>query len=611
MKLKNVLIFIGILLCPPLYANPDIITLESPGRAVKLEFFAEDGIFRYRLVSANTVILQPSTLQWKVGGCILGAAVQELTLVRRYSANERYETRGIHCETRDKHNGLVLTVKEKDGKAFQVEARAYADGIAFRYLSHSDDTVSVNDLTTFCLPGEAVLWAQNNTKHYEGAYRQYTVSALPSGMKAGPPVTVKYAPGLYATITEGGLTDFGGMALQVAGKNTFKAVVDGDALLKGTIATPWRVVMVGDLQALVNNDIISHVSPPLAESIALDGEWIKPGKCVWSWLAGYSVSFENMKRFSDWGGELGFGYNLVDEGWTSWQEDGKDYWQLVKELVDYSASKGVKVLLWKAYPDRKGVDGIQTPERRKAFFEKCKALGVAGVKIDFFDQETQAIVKYYQETLEEAAQYGLMINFHGCNKPTGATRTYPNEVTREGVMGLEYGQSWADQNTVTPFTRFLAGHADYTPLTFHKDMMGETTEAHQIATTAIFQSPLLCYGGNPLDYLQHPAKDMIKAVPTVWDETLVLPPSEIGESVVMARRKGKEWFVAAITMAPQRQLSIPLVFLGKKKYTCSMVMDDPEDPTRVKQETKRLTGRDKLVVDMNKAGGFIARIVPE
>lgn len=610
MKLRNIFLFIGIILCHQSYANTGLITLKAPGRSVKLEFFTNGGMLQYRLTSANTVILQPSLLQWKAGDDTFGADVRKVTVLRRYAADDRYETRGAHREARDKHNGLVLQVEETSGETFQVEARAYADGIAFRYLGYSNGRVAVSDLTTFCIPGEAVLWAQNNTKHYEGAYRRYTASDLSLGMKAGPPVTVKYAPGVYAVITEGGLTNFSGMALQVTDKNTFSVMVDGDALQKGTLATPWRVVMVGDLQALVNNDIVSHVSPPLSKQIAGNAQWIKPGKCVWSWLSGYSVSFENMKRFSDWGGELGFEYNLVDEGWTSWKEDGKDCWQLVKELVDYSATKGVKVMLWKAYPDRNGVEGIQTPERRKAFFEKCKKLGVVGLKIDFFDQETQSIVKYYQETLDEAARYGLLINFHGCNKPTGATRTYPNEVTREGIMGLEYGQSWADQNTVTPFTRFLAGHGDYTPLTFQKDMMGETTAAHQIATTAIFLSPLMCYGGSPLDYLSHPAKEMIQAIPTVWDETLVLPPSEIGESIVMARRKGNEWFVAAITMSPQKQLSVPLAFLGKKTYTCSMVADDPADPALVKQQTKRLTARDTLVVDMNKAGGFIARIVP-
>lgn len=611
MGLKNFLVIMGIMMTTAVYAEQKTVTLESPDRAVKLEFFTEGSVLQYRLTSQGTVILLPSAMLWEVDGKQLGSHVEAINVLRRYSGNQRYETRGGHSETRDNHKGLVLNITEKDGQTFQVEARVYPDGIAFRYLSRHENSVSVNDHTTFCLPEETIIWAQDNWKHYEGAYRKYPLSALPGNLQAGPPVTVKYPSGIYSVITEGGLTDFGGMSLRLVNKNTFESVIDGKTTLQGEIAIPWRVVMTGDLQSLINNDIVSHVSPPLAASIARNKAWIKPGKCVWSWLANYPVTFENMKKFSDWGSELGFEYNLVDEGWSHWNEDGKDSWQLVKELVDYSAAKNVKILLWKAYPDRKGIDGIRTPEKRRAFFEKCKALGVAGLKIDFFDAETQDVIKYYQETLEEAAEFGLLINFHGCNKPTGATRTYPNEVSREGILGLEYGSSWADQNTVTPFTRFLAGHGDYTALTFDKGMMGETTAAHQIATTVIFTSPLLCYGGAPADYLAHPAKEMIKAIPTTWDETKVIEPTEIGESVVIARRKGKEWFVAAITMNSLKGLSIPLAFLGKKTYTCSVVKDHPEEAQQVVLETRKLTGKDVLSVDMKKAGGFVVRFVQE
>lgn len=611
MNLRNLLVVIGITITTVVYADQKTTTLESPNRGLKLDFFTEGNVLKYRLMHQEAVIILPSTMLWEVDGKKLGSHVEEIKVSRRYSNNQRYETRGGHSETTDRHKGILLNVTEKDGTVFQVEARVYADGIAFRYLSQHENLVSVDDHTTFCLPEGTIIWAQDNWKHYEGAYRKYSLPALPLNLQAGPPVTVKYPSGIYSVITEGSLTDFGGMSLRVVNKNTFESVIDGKTTLQGKIATPWRVVMAGDLQSLVNNDIVSHVSPPLAASIARNKSWIKPGKCVWSWLANYPVTFENMKKFSDWGSELEFEYNLVDEGWSHWNEEGKDPWQLVKELVDYSAAKNVKILLWKAYPDRKGIDGIQTPEKRRAFFEKCKAFGVAGLKIDFFDAETQDVMKYYQETLEEAAEFGLLINFHGCNKPTGATRTYPNEVTREGILGLEYGAGWADQNTVTPFTRFLVGHGDYTPLTFDKGMMGETTAAHQIATTVIFTSPLLCYGGAPADYLAHPAKDMIKAIPTTWDETRVIEPTEIGESVIIARRKGKEWFVAAITTNPQQGLTIPLSFLGKKTYVCSIVKDHPDEAQQVVLETRKLTAKDVLSVDMKKAGGFVARIVQE
>ena len=289
------------------------------------------------------------------------------------------------------------------------------------------------------------------------------------------------------------------MGLEVISPNCFRSHLEGQTILEGHIATPWRILMIGNLNSLVNNDIITDVSDPLSPIFKNDISWIEPGNCVWSWLAGYSVSLENMKRFTDWGAELGIKYNLVDEGWSHWEdkEHGKDCWDMVAELVNYSKSKGVKILLWKAYPDRKGIEGIQTSERRRRFFQKCKDLGVAGLKIDFFDCESQTVTRYYEETLKEAAEFGLVINFHGSNKPTGLNRTYPNELNREGILGLEYGESSAQQNVLLPFTRYLAGHGDYTPLPLQREWMGGTSEAHQIATTALFTSPLRCYGGRP------------------------------------------------------------------------------------------------------------------
>lgn len=611
MILKKILVIAVMMITSFAYAEQKTITVESHDRGLKLDVFIEGHSLKYRLMRQKNTVILPSVMLWEVDGKRLGDNVESIGVARRYSNSEHYQTRGAHSAATDRHRGILIDVIQKDGSSFQIEARAYADGIAFRYLSQNDRAVAVNDHTTFCLPDETTIWAQNNYKHYEGAYRKYLSSSFPENFQAGPPVTVKYPSGLYSSITEGGLTDFGGMSLRVVEGNTFESVIDGKTIVQGRITTPWRIVMVGDLNSLVNNDIVSHVSDPLDISVFGNKSWIKPGKCVWSWLASYPVTFDNMKKFSDWGSELGFEYNLVDEGWGHWSQDGKDSWQLVKELVDYSKQKNVKILLWKAYPDRNGIEGIQTPEKRRAFFEKCKAIGVAGLKIDFFDAETQDVIKYYKETLEEAAKFELIVNFHGCNKPTGLTRTYPNEVTREGILGLEYGSSWADQSTVTPFTRFLAGHADYTPLTFDKRMMGETTAAHQIATTIIFTSPLLCYGGNPAHYLAHPAKDMIKAIPTTWDETRVMAPSEIGESVIFARRKGKEWFVAAITQNPMQRVVIPLSFLGKKSYSCSIVRDDTAQDKQVVLETREVTSKDSLTFDMQKAGGFVARIVED
>lgn len=578
----------------------------SPDKRIVYELSIEAGKLKYTIKQEGKDIIASSQIKWKVGGDTLGVHCMEIQPVKTFKKKLEYATRGGHSKAKNTYNCAVYEVKETGESRFRVEVWVTGSGVAFRYLAESEQETDADDFTTFSLPAGKSLWAQNSVGFYEGAYRKYLSGNLKEGQLAGPPVTVKYDTGLYALISEGGLQDFAGMALRIVDPVTFQVRLDGTTSGKGEVATPWRVVMVGDLNSLVNNDIITDVSMPESEVFRNNKSWIIPGKSVWSWLANYPVTMENMKLFSDWASELGVSYNLIDEGWSYWGSTEEESWQKLKEVVDYAKEKGVKTFIWKAYPDRKGINGIQTPERRRSFFEKCRESGVAGVKIDFFDRETQEVIDYQARTLEDAARYQLMVNYHGCGKPAGLTRAYPNEVTREGILGLEYGSAWQDQNTVTPFTRFVAGHGDYTPFTFMKNMIGETTHAHQIATLVLMTSPFLCYGGNPKEYLEHPAKEFFLSIPTVWDESVVLGVSEIGDVVAIARRSGKDWFLAVIS-EQAKTIELPLNFLGKGNYSYSSVSDVQGEQFSVQQKNGIVTRDDKIKVSLNKAGGYTAR----
>jgi alpha-glucosidase len=314
-----------------------------------------------------------------------------------------------------------------------------------------------------------------------------------------------------------------------------------------------------------------------------------------------------MKVFSDLASELGFEYNLVDEGWSDWKDGSRDCWDLMKELVDYSAKKGVKIWVWKAYPDRKGIEGLHDPEKRVAFFKKCKEIGIAGMKLDFFDSEDQNIIQFYQEALRDAAKYQLMVNFHGANKPTGETRTWPNEMTREAVRGMENRVPWAPSNSILPFTRYLAGHADFTPVNFGK-RIGEVTWSHHIATMVIYTSPFLCIGAEPQDILDNPAKELIKSIPPVWDETIVLPQSKIGELAIYARRKGDTWFLAAVNgLNEPKTLTLDLSFLKKGSYKLTAMKDDPAKQASATMSNTQVSAGTPYTVELNAAGGFICR----
>lgn len=601
----------------------------SPDGTVAMQVHVADGRLGYTVVKDGTVVLDSSVLQWSVDSTLLGSVVSKIERLATRRVQDSFPVCGIHDCSRVDYTSTGFRIA--GARDFFVDVRVYNDGVAFRYrIAPGEGEYVLNDSTTFTLPQGVSTWGQDNVSYYENENVEWLADTLPVGLTFGSPLTVKYQPqDLYASITEGGLTDFAGMGLEVTPNHrTLRAKLAGETRLAcgadGELTTPWRVVLIGDLNTLVNSGIIGDVSPapdpgffPLSvrgcgEGNGRGADWVRPGRALWSWLADNGpVSLDNMKRFSKWAGELGFEYNLVDAGWSNWKDQGRDPWAMIRELVDYSTPLGVKIWVWKAYPDDRGVDGIQTPERLQACLKKCREAGVAGVKIDYFYDESQQVVRFYEDALKEAAKYQLMIDFHGADKPTGLNRTFPNELTREGIRGLEIRGPWATHNTILPFTRYLAGPADFTPVTFSSKRLSETSWCHQVATAVIFTSPFLCYGVDPEQLLANPACDMVKSIPAVWDETIVLPGSEIGQMALFARRKGDVWFVAGISnSAAGAQAVVDLTFLGDGGYRCDMLSDDPASQQALKQHTSETTQAGELSVGLNVGGGFVARLTP-
>jgi alpha-glucosidase len=385
------------------------------------------------------------------------------------------------------------------------------------------------------------------------------------------------------------------------------------AAISGTITTPWRVVLAGrDLDTLVNSDAIHALAPPPDPRLfpqGIETPWLVPGRAVWRYLDGGGhcqelpdgpernlCSFEVVKGFSRLAGELGFEHQIVEGQWRRFSEE-----QLT-ELVGYSKQRGVRVWVWIHSRDQ------QDPVARRQLFERLQRLGIAGIKVDFLDHEAKEVIDLYQAILEDAAKTHLLVDFHGANKPTGMERTWPNEMTREAVLGLEYRSTpgWAAHNTTLPFTRFLAGPADYTPVVFG-ERRKDTTWAHQIATAIVFTSPVLIYGGHPQSLLDSPAADVIKTIPGVWDETRVLPGSAIGELAVFARRSGDRWFLGVLNGRQPRTVRVPLSFLGKGRYRATIVRDHKENGAAVELEDRSVTARDSVDLSLRDGGGFVAR----
>jgi len=314
-------------------------------------------------------------------------------------------------------------------------------------------------------------------------------------------------------------------------------------------------------------------------------------------LDGGDGSFEGIKEFSRLAGELGFEYQVVEGFWRKWSESQ------LRELIEYSRSRGVGIWLW-----RHGRE-VRDPAARRQFFELCRRVGAAGVKLDFYDHEAKEIVEHYEAALRDAAEFRLLVNFHGANKPTGESRTWPNEMTREAIKGMEGRRiERAPLDATLPFTRMLAGHADYTPVHFG-ERRNDTTWPHQVATAAIFTSPLLTYGAQPKTMLENPCAEMIKSIPSVWDETIALPVSEIGELAAFARRRGDRWFLAILNGPAARSISLPLTFLGPGKYQAMLIRDSPLGADKVEVQNAAHRRGESLRIDLQPGGGFLGRFV--
>lgn len=617
--------------------RPDpAVVVTSPGKTVEISVQAEGGALAYRVRRAGKAVVQTSPLGILVDGADLGHEAR-LVRVERYSTNERYPWRGVHSQAVDRSHGARLHFAHaKAPEGFVVELRAFDDAAAFRFVVPGRGARVPDAAASFHLPAESTVWYHAARDHYEGIHKRKELAEVAAGDWAAPPLTFRLPEGGgYASITEAVLREYAGMMLQADGHGSFAERLGhavpasypytlryGEdnakrlavpAAIEGTITTPWRVVLAGkSLDALVNSDAIHDLAPPPDRRLFPQGirtSWLRPGRAVWRYLDGGGdcdkapqgperdqCLFPVIEDFSRLAGELGFEHQVVEGMWRRWSDDQ------LRDLVDESRRRHVSIWLWIHSKDQ------HDPAERRRLFARLHGLGVAGIKVDFFDHEAKEVVDLYEAILKDAAEAQLLVDFHGANKPTGLERTWPNEMTREGVRGLEYRSTsgWAVHNTTLPFTRFLAGPADYTPVVFG-DRRKDTTWAHQIATAVVFTSPVLIYGGHPQSLLDNPAAAVIKAIPSVWDETRVLPPSEIGELAVYARRNGEAWFLGVLNGKEPRTLRVPLSFLGKGRYHATLVSDDRANGAAVRMEEREVAARDFVDAPLRDGGGFVAR----
>jgi len=601
------------------------VQVAGPDGNVKLTVLPNAERLTFTVTLGSTTVLDTSTIVMNLDGYDLSTGVV-FGNVERYEVNETYPWHGAHSKAVNQCNGARISLQnDLSFIDYVLEIRVFNDGAAFRHVIPGDEGVTrvPDEYTTFVIPAGSTVWYHDLGGHYEAPYEKNDISEIPPGQWAGPPVTFKLPGGAgYGSITEANLVNYSGMALEADGR---RGLITGlghrqplnypyelrygreqarrlgkPASVIGTITTPWRVVMVGrDLNTLVNSTIMPNLCPPPDPKYFPDGiktAWLKPGLSVWRYLDGGDRSFEGMEEFSRMAGQLGYEYHILEGFWSRWSDEQ------IKEIVEYSKQQGVRLLFW-IHSNRLG-----TAKAREEFFTRLHGLGVAGAKIDFLDHEAKEVIDHYEKLLKKAAENQMVVNFHGANKPTGRARTWPNEIVREAVRGMESSslQERARHETILPFTRYLAGHADYTTMHFG-ERRRDSTWTHQIASLAIFASPMLTVAAHPQSVLDNPAVDVIKSIPSVWDETIVLPDSEIGELAIFARRTGETWFLAVMCGSQTKTIQVPLSFLGDGRYNASLVRDDKENDSALVIEDRTVRRGDTLTIEMTNGGGFVGR----
>jgi alpha-glucosidase len=606
---------------------------------------------------------QPVVVAAKLGlklrdGTTLGRGV-ELVNATHQSQDSTWENPfGKRRVVRDQHNQLSLLLRERsaDGRTFAVVFRAFNDGVALRYELLSQpgmrEFVVEEELTEFAFLDDYTCYAGEQEKGFTGPqeweFARRRLSDIKADSIVGLPVLVE-TPVAWVAVAEADLLEWAGLWLggvEAAPKGAasvaqtlFSQVQHSPVTLvarlaprlddKGLVAaktphrSPWRVLLIGRQPGrLVESDLIRNLSSP---SELKDASWIKPGMMAWDhwWTGGTVMDTATIKQYIQLAADMGWPYQLIDWGWYG--ESNKPEADVTKvvdsldmdEVRRFAQEKGVRLWLWLHWTD------VDRDEAYKNAFPLYQRWGIAGVKIDFMDRDDQEMVEWYEKITRAAAEHQLMVNFHGAYKTSGFDRTFPNQVTREGVLGNEYNK-WSNRVTpehkvTLPFTRYLVGPADFTPGGFlnrqpakfqpQKPALVQGTRAAELALTVVYDSPLGCACDHPDHYRDQPGADFLKIVPTVWEETRVLDGS-VGEYLAMVRQAGDGWFLGALTNSQPRELTIALDFLPPGRWQMRLwkdAADAHETAERLATEERSVRTGDVITLRLAPAGGCVAR----
>jgi len=548
-----------------------------------------------------------------------------------------------HGEVKNNYNSLHLNLKEKSGlkRLMDITFKAYNDGVAFRYKLYRSQKIGnriiTKELSTFNIPNDPNAWIvdyKGYSSSQESEFFKQKLSALSDKSVIGLPFLMEYNSNCWVAITEANIDNYSAFYIGTNGKSnqltTKLAPLPGEnekgtkVIFDDEIVTPWRVLMIGESPGvLIESEIIQNLNEPCKIK---DPSWIVPGTSAWDnwWSGNVKMEMPVIKQYIDFASEMGWRYMMVD-----WQWYGKfnspeanitvSAPQInIFEIIEYARIKNVKIILWLYSSD------ANRNSAYKEAFPLYNKWGVAGVKIDFMDRDDQQMVNWYHDIIKYAAENKLLIDFHGAYKPDGIIRTYPNMITREGVMGNEYSKFSnkmnSEHNVKLAFTRMLAGQMDYTPGGFlnvtkeqHKSQtptVVQNTRAAELSKFVIYESPLTVVCEHPDNILNKPGADFLKIVPTVWDDTRFVGgyPEDY---VALARRNGATWFLGVMNNSKRKKIELKLDFLPAGIYEMEIWADSKNadtEPTAIQKKKQTVKNGDTIKIDLAINGGYVATL---
>lgn len=576
----------------------------------------------------------------------------KIVSAERTSLEQSYELiAGKTNFVNDKCNILTIQLQENGSPArkLTIEARAYNDAVAFRYIVHKQSDIQefrlIGERTEFKMSKDAITYAQilpNFVHSYESEYVKLPITAFShvgsvvNDPMIGLPLLMEVPGVAWVAINEADLQNYSSMYLTTLSKGwsghwleAFLApqFEDSSVCVTGSfpLTTPWRILQVGDDPgALIESNILTNLND---ENVIEETSWIKPGKAAWNWWNGSigsegvrDFSTEGMKYYVDFAAESGFEHLVIDAGWAVKDDITKMNGRIdIPKVAEYANQKNVGIWIWLHYRD-----AVRQLEEAFPIYEKW---GVAGLKIDFIERDDQAGIEFYYRAAKKAAEHRLMLDFHGSTKPSGLSRTYPNILGYEAVVGMEVSRGGLrdnpDSHLMLPFTRMLQGFMDYTPGGFNNVTKEEFaprnikpmvmgTRVHHLAMYVVYESPIQMVSDYPDAYKGQPSFQFIKDIPATWDETKVLNGIP-GEYITIARRKGDNWFVGSMTNWNPRELNITLDFLSDGSYLAEIYMDATDSGLHPKNNIIKnipVNKSQQLELKLASGGGYAVRFKP-